>query len=285
MKHLQTYRLFESTQTLTKEQEAFLDKFTTGTWSLNPSTGKVDIDGNFFVYRNQDLKDFIGISFGSVSGDFSFSGNSFQTLEGAPEAVGGDFSCSNNYLKTLEGAPKTVGGNFYCRNNYLKTLEGAPRTVGGNFSCDDNSLQSLEGAPRIVGGSFDCSHNYLQTLEGAPETVGGFFDCDDNSLQTLGGAPETIAGEFYSDDIKITEGKWSQETLIKIFTTGTPREKQLVAPLVDPKTIQKMIDQDPEKMLVKLKDHLKDPHFKDLKWPERLEREKGLLSDLSDVGL
>jgi hypothetical protein len=38
-------------------------------------------------------------------------------------------------------------------------------------------------------------------------------------------------------------------------------------------------------MLVKLKGRLKHPHFQSLRWPERLDQEKDLLSDLSDVGL
>ena len=221
MRHLQTYKVFEATQTLTDKQKKFLDENTKGTWSLNPSTGKVDIEGSFECV-GQDLKDFKGISFGSVS------------------------------------------KNFYCYNNSLQTLEGAPETVGGDFDCYSNSLQ---------------------TLEGAPETVEGDFFCSKNSLRTLEGAPETIAGEFDSDEIEIPEGEWSLETLIRIFTTGTLEQKQLVAPLVDPKVLQQMIDKDPEKMLMKLKDYLKDPHFKDLKWPKHLEREKDLLSDLSDVGL
>ena len=310
MRHLQTYRIFESTQTPTDEQKKFLDQHTDGTWSLNSQTGKVDVDGGFRC-DGENLEDFKGISFGSVSKNFVCSNNSLRTLEGAPRTVGGNFVCFKNSLQTLEGAPETVGGNFVCFNNSLQTLEGAPRTVGESFYCDDNSLRTLKGAPRTVGGSFYCDHNLLQTLEGAPrtigeefncsinslqtlegapETVGGNFECSYNPLQTLEGAPKTIGGDFHSDDLRISQGEWSQETLIRIFMAGThmagtPKEKQMVAPLIDPETIQKMIDRDPEKMLVKLKDYLKDPHFKDLRWPERLEGEKGLLSDLSDVGL
>jgi hypothetical protein len=73
--------------------------------------------------------------------------------------------------------------------------------------------------------------------------------------------------------------------LIEIFLTGTPEEKRIVSPLVDPRVIQQQIDENPEGMLVKLKGHLKHPQFQGLKWPERLEQEKDLLSDLGDVGL
>ena len=242
MRHLQTYRIFESSQSLTREQKKFLDQRTEGTWSLNPQTGKVDVDGGFWC-GGEKLEDFKGISFGSVSRNFDCSENSLQTLEGAPETVGGNFHCYNNSLRTLEGSPETVGGNFYCFNNSLQTLEGAPRTVGGNFYCDDNPLQTLEGAP------------------------------------------ETVGRKFYLDEMEIPEGEWSKRTLVEIFTTGTPKQKQLVKPLVDPKVLQQMIDKDPEKMLMKLKDRLKDPHFKDLNWPKHLGQEKDLLSDLSDIGL
>jgi hypothetical protein len=115
--------------------------------------------------------------------------------------------------------------------------------------------------------------------------VGGNFDCSDNDLQTLEGAPETVGGKFYSDEMEIPEGEWSQETLVEIFTTGTPKENQLVLPILDPKDLQQMINKDPEKMLMKLKDYLKNPHFQGLKWPKHLDREKELLSDLSDIGL
>jgi len=75
------------------------------------------------------------------------------------------------------------------------------------------------------------------------------------------------------------------DTLIKIFLDGTAKRQQLVAPLVDPKVLQQQIDENPEGMLVKLKGYLKHPHFQNLKWPDRLEQEKDLLSNLGDIGL
>jgi hypothetical protein len=67
--------------------------------------------------------------------------------------------------------------------------------------------------------------------------------------------------------------------------TGTSKQKQLVATLVDPKVLQQQIDENPEGMLVKLKGYLKHPHLQELKWPRHLDQEKDLLSDLEDVGL
>jgi hypothetical protein len=146
-------------------------------------------------------------------------------------------------------------------------------------------LTSLTGAPQTVGGEFGCTDNKLTSLEGAPETVGGEFSCYNNRLTSLAGAPETVKGGFSSDSLKIPRGKWSMDTLIGIFLTGTPQQKQLVAPLVDPKVIQQQIDENPEGMLIKLKGYLKHPHFQGLKWPRHLDQEKDLLSDLGDVGL
>ena len=328
MRHIKTFSLFESVQILTQEQKNFLDKYTKGgSWSLNPSTGLVDLQGNFDCAR-EGLNDLLGIRFGkapfkfycngnnlkslvgapqTVGGDFSCNENKLMSLEGAPQTVGGSFfclinkltslagapgtvggrfNCSDNNLKSLVGAPQTVGGSFYCVNNNLKSLVGAPQTVEGSFSCVNNKLTSLVGSPQIVGGEFGCEGNELTSLDGAPQTVGGGFSCYNNSsLTSLAGAPETVKGRFSSDSLKIPKGKWSIGTLMDIFFTGTPNQQQLVAPLVDPKVIQQQIDENPEGMLIKLKDVLKHPQFQELKWPERLEQEKGLLSDLGDVGL
>ena len=222
MRHIKTFSLFESVQILTPEQKNFLDKYTKGgSWSLNPSTGLVDLQGNFDCAR-EGLNDLLGIRFGKAP---------FK---------------------------------FYCNGNNLKSLVGAPQTVGGEFGCTDNKLTSLEGAPEIVRGEFSCYNN---------------------RLTSLAGAPKTIRGEFSSDGLSMQKGTWSMDTLIKIFLDGTPNQQQLVAPLVDPKVIQQQIDENPEGMLIKLKGVLKHPQFQELKWPERLEQEKGLLSDLGDVGL
>ena len=303
MRHIKTFSLFESVQILTPDQKDFLDKHTKGTWSLNPSTGLVDVDGNFDCSR-EGLKDFLGVRFGAVSGDFYCDGNNLKSLEGAPQTVGGNFNCSNN-LTSLAGAPETVGGNFDCGSNNLTSLAGAPETVGGNFDCDNNNLTSLEGAPQTVvedfwcqrnnltsleGApktvrNFYCSENNLTSLEGAPETVGEDFSCRKNNLKSLEGAPETVGGYFSSDGLSIPEGKWSIDTLIKIFLGGTAKRQQLLEPLVGHKVLQQRIDQNPEGMLVKWKDHLKNPHLQGLKWPQNLDQEKDLLSDLADIGL
>jgi hypothetical protein len=131
VKHLQSFSLFEAQFSgLTPDQEAFLNEFTKGTWSVNRQTGLVDVEGDFDCSYSR-LKSLSGISFGHVSGNFYCYGNHLTTLAGAPQTVGGDFSCFGNQLTTLVGAPQTVDGDFSCSRNHLTTLAGSPQTVVG----------------------------------------------------------------------------------------------------------------------------------------------------------
>ena len=127
-------------KTITEEQEIFLNKYTLGTWKLNPKNGLVDVDGDFNC-SNKGLSDFLGIEFGRVSVNFYCSNNQLGSLEGAPQEVWDHFNCSNNQLVSLEGAPQEVGGNFYCYDNNLVSLEGAPKKVGRAFVCDPLPLR------------------------------------------------------------------------------------------------------------------------------------------------
>jgi len=155
MKYLQTFSVFESqtSGTLTAEQKEFLNRYTTGTWSVNPATGLVDVQGSFDCYH-RELKSLYGIRFGTVEGSFYCYDNQLTSLVGAPQTVGRNFNCSNNELTILEGAPQTVTGSFYCSHNRLTTLEGAPETVEGNFRCDAFDLGpgqwNLEGWVQVI---------------------------------------------------------------------------------------------------------------------------------------
>lgn len=295
MKHLQTYKVFESTQTLTEEQKSFLDKYVgvNGTWKLNSRTGKIDIDGAFFCHY-EDLKDedFLGLSFGTVSGYFTVEGNSLRDISITPRRVGKNFTISGNEnIGSLKGGPEYVGGNYVCMDCNLESLEGAPKKVGGSFTCNDNNLRTLAGAPLEVGEGFYCSGNPLVNLEGSPRIVRGNFKCEREILQSIKGAPEVIGGEFIAEvpggDLIVPEGKWSFENLLDMWADPHQEEyiRRILVTYFDLETLQQMIDQNPEKMLIKMKEHLKDPHFKGLKWPKHLEKERDLLSDLSDVGL
>jgi hypothetical protein len=129
MKHVTSYNLFESESepirtVFTKEQLNWLDKCTENSWKYNPSTGLVDINGDFYC-SGQNLQDFKGVRFGTVGRGFSCKNNQLTTLVGAPQSVGGDFNCHNNQLTTLVGAPQSVGDGFLCSGNPVteSTLE------------------------------------------------------------------------------------------------------------------------------------------------------------------
>jgi hypothetical protein len=161
MKFLKAYKLFEDLRGgLSPEQIEFLNGSTRGDWKYNQDTGLVDVSGRFDC-GSKGLKDFLGIGFGKVSGDFYCSNNQLTSLEGSPSEVGGGFYCGYNQLTTLEGSPSRVDGNFNCSNNQLTTLEGSPGEVGGSFYCNDNPLKSLKGAPEIIRGSLVLKNSWL----------------------------------------------------------------------------------------------------------------------------
>ena len=220
MKYLKTYQLFEAKIGLTPDQEEFLNKYTKGTWTLNPDTGLVDVEGYFDCSRKK-LEDFEGVKFGKVSGDFWCHENKLTSLAGAPQEVGGYFGCVKNNLTSLEGAPQVVGENFRCGSNYLTSLVGAPPKVVGLFDCSDNQLTSLEGAPQEVGGSFSCAKNSLTSLEGAPKVVGGYFECGRNKLKSLKGAPQKVSGYFGCEKNNLTSLAGAPQVVSGNFRCGS----------------------------------------------------------------
>jgi hypothetical protein len=156
MRRILEFSTFESLRGLSEEQKRWLDRYTTGSWSIGLD-GTVNIDGSFYCPK-QSLSSFNGIKFGRVTENFFCNENQLESLDGAPQTVGNEFYCYNNKLKSLKGGPQMVGGNFYCERNQLKTLEGAPQTVGKSFVCEKNNLESLEGAPVTIGGTFYSDH-------------------------------------------------------------------------------------------------------------------------------
>ena len=226
MQYIKCYKLFENLTVLTPGQVEWLDLCARGLWALNPSTGLVDVTGNFFCH-GQSLVNFKGVRFGEVEGSFS---------------------CEDNNLTSLEGAPHTVEGSFYCSDNSLTSLEGAPHTVEGDFSCRHNNLTSLEGAPHTVRRSFYCHRNALTSLEGAPHTVGGNFYCEDNpvSRETLRILFSLMKqGESY---IEAVESKWNTIPLpdkVLIYNPGfkwvDPQEARNLQTLARVNKIRDMI--------------------------------------------
>ena len=288
MKHLKTYQIFESEKGLTSEQEAFLNMCTQGQWKLDPSTGLVDIDGDFHC-SSMGLETLKGIRFGVIGGNFSCHTNRLETLEGAPQEVGGYFDCDENRLESLEGTPQKVGGVFRCSDNNLKSLVGAPQEVGGDFYCASNRLETLAGAPQEVGGGFSCSFNSLASLEGAPKKVGGDFSCHNNRLETLEGAPQEVGGDFDCDAFYLDKGKWNPAGWMEILRSGSPDAQKLITPFLAPETLNRQIQKDPEGTMMRLKEVWNHPDFREtrerLVFPKGYEGEMDLLGDLSDVGL
>jgi hypothetical protein len=258
----------------------FLNRNTKGTWRVNPSTGLVDIRGDFRCYGSKisknlydppkGIKSFMGlIKFGSVTGNFT---------------------CFGNKLRSLEGAPKEVSGNFYFRNNGLRSLEGSPQKVGGSFNCSLNELQSLKGAPKEVGMGFNCSQNQLQSLKGAPKKVGGVFNCSRNELQSLEGAPQEINGRFLCDEFELIKGKWNIEGWAEVLNTGTEEAKKLILtlPWLQPDWWNSELQRDPGKTVHLLatvwKSMPKDMQSA-IKIPRGYEGDFELFSGFDELGL
>jgi hypothetical protein len=266
MKYLKTYQLFESKIGLTPDQEAFLNRYTKGTWSYNPATGLVDVEGDFKCHIKH-LMDFKGVRFGKVSGSFNCHTNRLTSLEGAPQEVGGNFSCATNNLTSLAGAPQEVGGDFNCENNPLTSLEGAPQKVGEDFVCSWNNLTSLEGAPQEVGWGFYCSYNRLTSLEGAPQEVGGSFSCD---------------------AFRLGDGEWNLEGWLKVLKERSQEAQKLILTLLPAEELNKEIAKDPAGMIMKLKKIWNDENFREIKsklvWPKGYADDADLVGDLDDVG-
>ena len=234
MQHLQPFALFEAraSGTLTQEQEDFLNRYTQGTWSVNPATGLVDVKGSFKCL-NVRLQSLVGIKFGTVTEGFRCDYNQLTDLVGAPKTVGESFWCSNNLLTSLEGAPQTVAGSFDCEHNQLISLAGAPQTVARDFNCNYNPLTSLTGAPKTVGENFYCNFNQLTSLVGAPQTVGGNFYCIFNPLTGLVGAPQTVKGAFFCDEFQLSHGQWNPKGWLQVLREGNPAARRLVLTLPD----------------------------------------------------
>lgn len=227
MKYIKPYQIFEASASpaaLTQEQINWLDESSDVKWKLNPSTGLVDVDGNFHC-TYEDLRDFKGVSFGKVFGDFDCSNNQLISLAGAPQWVDGYFSCGKNQLTSLVGAPQTIGGYFTCNNNQLTDLEGAPQKVGGDFWCAYNQLTTLKGAPQKIKGNFDCMKNQLKSLVGAPRTVGLDFRCYGNQITSLVGAPRKVGSDFSCNKNPISES--SLKAIFALMVEGKSYQQAL----------------------------------------------------------
>ena len=277
MRYLKTYKIFEAAKTgLISRQETFLNTYTDGSWTYDPATGLVNVDGdadyrsNFAISFDEGKSvNFYGIRFGKVTGFFDCSRNNIINLEGCPEEVGDSFFCSRNQLTSLQGGPKVVGMDYECANNNLVTLEGSPEEVI-DFDCCFNNLTNLEGAPKKVKGLFQCYGNPdMTSLKGAPLEIDGLFECDAFTLKP---------------------GQWNIEGWLSVLDLELNREKarQLITPLLTPEVLNPEIQKDPAGMAMKLKEIWNDDGFREarekLTWPKGYEDQADLVGDLDDVG-
>jgi hypothetical protein len=144
---------------INKIQEKLLDGAVRGSWSLNPNTGLIDVNGDFiYISPGGGRHPLRGLRFGEVSGSFileTYTGV-LPDLDGFPQKVGKNFSCSRCGVESLVGGPKEVGGNYTFSFNEVRNFEGAPERVPGNFVGRFNhDLVSFEGLPEHIGGDLN----------------------------------------------------------------------------------------------------------------------------------
>ena len=222
MRHLVPFRVYESKNTsgLTSEQKDFLNRYTQGTWSVNPTTGLVDIQGKFFfrTYINKEAKSFFGVKFGNVTEDFDCLYTQLESLEGAPQKVDGNFVCSDNGLQSLAGAPQKVFGDFNCSDNGLQSLAGAPQEIGGEFQCDEFQLDpgewnmdgwlevlengSEEAKKLIITLPYLDSNFWNSKISQNPEStiieLSGFWDDMPDNIRNSIRIPSNMRDDFYN---------------------------------------------------------------------------------------
>ena len=106
--------------TLSLEQIEFLDEYVKGKWEIDPLDGSINVFGNFLIYKNSEIEDFLDLKFGKVTGNFWLCGVGMNNLVGAPKVVEGDFTfISNKHDLLLEHSPNSIGGNFIINNVYF----------------------------------------------------------------------------------------------------------------------------------------------------------------------
>jgi hypothetical protein len=238
MKNLKSWKAFESLDQFSQNQK---DLLTTIINSRDPDTVKINPDKTISIIGSLDLsyldlKDFMGLKFNDVTGNFD---------------------CSHNKLISLEGSPKKVGGMFFCNNNDLKSLKGCPSEVSG-FYCYDNLLESLEYGPQKIKypGDYRCDINQIKTYKYYPQQLSGKFICDDFVIHELDwNDVDAIIGYYLESALKDENNK-TENSIAMLKSLAIPmvndslkknriRTLEKIAPLLDTeafKSIEKDID-------------------------------------------
>jgi hypothetical protein len=228
----------------------------------------------------------------------------FSDLSLFPRIGGGISLYQVMGLKSMGGIRIKGGEDSFIYIRKCEDLEslgtGLPDVVE-NFELvtqkDNLKIKSMEGCPKKVKKDFLFRATGISSLAGGPEEVGRIYDVESNpKLTSLEYFPVDFDGRFRSSIISC---KFSLYDRIKIVEEGTavesgwsekkfevsPVQKEFVATSISPMIMQKLVDENPEKMAVALKGVLNLPYFKGLKWPESLKGEVDLLSDLDGIGL
>jgi hypothetical protein len=278
---------------------------------LKENEAKIGVVGGEFHFRSanqyqltKDDMEFFPTSVKKGVSIFYVDCVGFSDLSLFPRIGGGITLHQVMGLKSTEGI-RIKGGedsSIYIRQcGDLESLGTGLPDVVENFELvtqkDNLKIKSMEGCPKKVKKDFLFRATGISSLAGGPEEVGRIYDVESNpKLTSLEYFPVDFDGRFRSSIISC---KFSLYDRIKIVEEGTavesgwsekkfevsPVQKEFVATSISPMIMQKLVDENPEKMAVALKGVLNLPYFKGLKWPESLKGEVDLLSDLDGIGL
>lgn len=314
MKHLLLFEAYQKLKTLNNSQESFLMKSVVqhgytmrrGSWSVDYSQDPplVNVIGDVRISGRKTLS---GVHFGKVDGDFVIIHKSsdkakFDSTKGFPIEVGGRMDLFDNSFRTLKDLPtKKVGGDFNVVSCGLKSLDGCPQEIGGNLIVNGNYFRTLEGAPQKMSDQASVQvangggKRVLLSLEGLPPNL------DPDKIETHkfytweNGIPQDFLRDGYREFKKI--GSWIPYYIKLEAEYGNMKfdggdrlyNPEFIDQKLDPAEIQKFIDRNPEGSVIALVPLLKkmkeNPRYSSIKFPEHLEKEKDLLSDLDDIGL
>jgi hypothetical protein len=272
MKHLKTYRIFESMQDgVTPEQRDLLNascKIYTknkqlvqpeDAWWVNPETGMVDVGGNFVLEKGW-TRGLLGIKFGKIGGYFNVIEAGLEDPRELPREIGTHLNASGNKFRTLEGIGK-VGKTVDLDNNLLVSLEGVtPETLGAVNSVGEalNALRSSDLSGNPVRSAF-LRDDLIEVLQGKNTWTSIYLSI--------------VAGEY---SLK----KNSDESI-----------EWIVKNKLNPENLGEEIKKAPEKMaveLAKVPRHLRvhlDKILDQIDLPPGFRENEDLLAVLGDVGL
>lgn len=233
--------------------------------------GPLEVTGDFIVTRCSNLK---SLEYGPkiVGGSYYCSNCDITSLKGCPDKIGGYFNASNNPITSLKGCPKKIKGYFRVEYCMLTSLEDGPLKVGEEYNCIGNSdLTSIKGLPEKLK-IFDASecnifnlkdntlkkcntfyitfNNNLTSIVGGPEEV-QFYGCYNNpKLTSLEGLPNNVEVLYTSIGGRKTVLESSDLNNIDFLIS---QEDNLLTTLITPEFLQKEINKNEEKAILKIK--------------------------------